>query len=216
MKRLLLAALIATGCGEEALPAPQVVSISPDSALASNATAVSVKVDGVLPTSVNYDQTADTVDPRVSLLVGTLAVGTGSWEPGGTLNAVVPSLLAPGAYDVQVSFADGRTGVLSQAFKVARGNWPTSYTVSPIAAQHAGVPFTVELEAQGPNGATFEGNVTLQTSAGGLISPSLSAPFSHGRLSQTVTLPSAAAGVVLMVADLEGHIGRSKAFDVLP
>ena len=220
MKRFLLAVLLvmalASGCGEDALPPPQVVSISPAMVLASDANAVTVLVKGVLPTTVDYDRSSQTVAPSVSLLVGTLAVGTGAWEPGGKLSAVVPSLLAPGAYDVQVSFADGRMGVLPEAYQVTPGHWPDGFTVDPIPAQHAGVPFKVTLHATGADGPAFNGNVMLHVTNASAIKPSLSEPFVQGALTQTVTIPLAANGAVVNVVDLEGHLGVSKAFDVLP
>lgn len=215
MKRLLLAALLATGCGESALPAPTVRSISPNSALASEATSVSVQVDGVLPGSVDYDRSSAQVRSEVSLLVGTLAIGSGQWEPGGKLTGLVPSLLSPGSYDVRVSFADGRVGTLQNAFIVSPGKWPSNYSVDAIPNPRAGVPFTVTVHANGANGATFHGNVIFRTSKG-TVTPALSDPFANGVLTQSLTIPDAATGVVLLVSDAQGHFGTSNAFDVTP
>jgi hypothetical protein len=184
--------------------------------LASDANPVTVRVNGVLPTTVDYDRSRQTVDPSVSLLVGTLAVGSGTWEPGGKLTAVVPSLLAPGSYDVQVSFADGRMGVLPLAYQVAPGHWPDGYTVDPISPQRAGVPFTVSLHATGADGPAFSGNVMIHVINASAIKPSLSEPFAQGALTQTVTIPLQAKGAVVNVIDLLGHGGVSNAFDVLP
>jgi hypothetical protein len=216
MKRLLLASLLALGCGESVLPAPEVVSISPSAALASEASQVVVQVDGVLPTSLDYDRSSDEENADVSLLVGTLAVGTGRWQPNGALSGNVPSLLAPGTYDVQVGFADGRTGTLAQAFTVSPGRWPTGYTVAPIAAQRAGVPFQISVHAEGPNGPEFHGNVLLHVLKAPAVTPSLSDPFQAGELTQQVTVSRPASGVVLFVTDLDGNLGASNAFDVTP
>jgi hypothetical protein len=212
----LLASLLALGCGESVLSSPEVVSISPSGALASEASQVVVQVDGVLPTSLDYDRSIGEVNADVSLLVGTLAVGTGKWQPGGALTGNVPSLLAPGTYDVQVGFADGRTGTLSQAFTVSPGRWPTGYTVEPITGQRAGVPFQLSLHAEGPNGPDFHGNVLLHVLKAPAITPSLSDPFQAGDLTQEVTIAQPASGVVLFVTDLDGNLGASNAFDVTP
>lgn len=216
MKRLLLASLLALGCGESALPAPEIVSITPASALASEASSVVVQVDGVLPTSLDYDRSSVDLNADVSLLVGTLAVGTGKWQPNGALVGNVPSLLAPGSYDVQVAFSDGRIGTLPDAFTVAPGLWPDRYTVEPIADQRAGVPFQVTIHAEGANGPGFHGNVLLHVLQAPGITPSLSDPFQGGDLTQQVTISQPASGVVFFVTDLDGNLGASGAFDVLP
>lgn len=213
MKRLLVVALLAFGCGEGPLPAPKVLSISPNTAPASDVTSVTVQVDGVLPTSVSYDHSTASVQRDVKLEVGMLTIGSGQWVPGGRLTGVIPSLLAPGSYDVRVSFADGRAGTLPNGFSVTPGNWPSGYTVDPIATQTAGVPFSITVHALGVNGATFNGTVNLGTSKGN-VKPALSDPFTNGLLTQTVTIPEPISGLVLEVSDQQGTSGASNTFDV--
>ncbi|HTP80323.1 MAG TPA: Ig-like domain-containing protein, partial [Bacteroidota bacterium] len=93
------------------------------------------------------------------------------------------------------------------------------FAVSGIGSpQTAGSPFDVTLTAQdtGSNTVTgFSGTVNLTTTAG-TITPSTSANFSNGSLTQSVTVTQAGAGKTITADDGSGHTGTSGTFTVNP
>jgi hypothetical protein len=215
MKRLLVVCAL-IGCSPGPLPPPAVRAIAPSAVKASDSTDVVVDVSAVLPFEANYSVPDAGVDPRATLLVGSLAVGTGRFEDGGTLTGTVPSLLAPGDYDVTVVLSDGRQGTLSKGYHVDAGAWPTGYNLDNIAAQKSGKPFEITVHALGANGPAFHGNVLISAPFKSSVTPTLSQAFDAGTLVQTVTMGNPANGVVLVVTDNALNFGVSNSFDVTP
>ena len=192
-------------------PEPVIRSVSPSRMLASEATALSVNAELILPATVDYSQGSLEVDTRASVRIGTLEVPTLAVSPEG-VSTRVPSLLAPGSYDVKVTLGDGRTAVRPGGLTVVEGEWPEGYSIDPIGPQRRLEPFTLTVRATGANAAAFRGNVRLETGAGGSIGPRVSEPFVNGVLTQQVVINSVQSDVVILVTDIAGHEGASNTF----
>ncbi len=204
------ALLLLLACQE--WPEPVLRSVSPSQMRASEATALALDAELVLPTTVDYSQGTLEVDTRVSVRIGTLEVPTLALSPEGVISTRVPSVLAPGSYDVKVTLGDGRTAVRPGGLTVVEGEWPEGYSIDPIGPQRRLVPFTVTVRASGAHAAAFRGNVRLETGAGGSIGPRVSEPFVDGVLTQQVVVDSIQSDVALRVTDLAGHVGTSNTF----
>jgi hypothetical protein len=203
-------------CGPAALPPPKVLSISPAEMVACEGSTVSVLVDAVLPTHVDYGQSEATANPALSLRIGAVPVGTGTYLPGGVLTASVPPVFVPGVYDVGVRLSDGRPeGILSSAFTVTSNPYPDSYGIDFVNDQTRRVPFAITIRAVGPNSSAYNCTVSLSSNRG-VISPAVSGPFQRGVRTQTVTIDSANASVVINVQDDIGRSGSSNPFRVNP
>jgi hypothetical protein len=193
-------------------PEPVIRSVSPPEMRASEATALALDAELVLPTTVDYSQGTLEVDTRVSVHIGTLEVPTLAVSPEGVISTRVPSVLAPGSYDVKVTLGDGRTAVRPGGLTVVEGEWPEGYSIDPIGPQRRLEPFTLTVRATGANAAAFRGNVRLETGAGGSIGPRVSEPFVDGVLTQQVVVDSVQSDVVIRVTDIAGHMGTSNTF----
>ena len=123
MKKLvsLAALLLLPACQE--WPEPVIRSVSPSQMRASEATALALDTELHLPTTVDYGKGTLDVDTRVSVRIGTLEVPTLALSPEG-ISTLVPSVLAPGSYDVTVTLGDGRTAVRRGGLTVVEGEWP--------------------------------------------------------------------------------------------
>jgi hypothetical protein len=192
-------------------PEPVIHSVSPPEMRASEATALVLDAELVLPAAVDYREGTLEVDTRVSVRIGTLEVPTLSVSPEG-ISTRVPSLLAPGSYDVKVTLGDGRTAVRPGGLTVVEGEWPEGYSIDPIGPQQRLVPFTLTVRATGANAAAFRGNVRLDTGVGGAIGPRVSEPFVDGVLTQQVVVDSTQSNVIIRVTDIAGHVGTSNTF----
>lgn len=189
-------------------------SVSPPEMRASEATALEIDAELPLPTKVDYAKGTLEVDTRVSVSIGTLEVPTLAIAHGGVISTRVPSVLAPGSYDVKVTLGDGRTAVRPGGLTVVEGEWPEGYSIDPIAPQQRLVPFTLTVRATGANAAAFRGNVRLETGAGSSIGPRVSEPFVDGVLTQQVVVDSIQSSVIIRVTDVAGHVGTSNTFTV--
>jgi hypothetical protein len=188
-------------------------SVSPSEMRASEATALELDAELPLPTTVDYAKGTLEVDTRVSVSIGTLEVPTLAVSQG-VISTRVPSVLAPGSYDVKVTLGDGRTVVRPGGLTVVEGEWPEGYSIDPIGPQQRLVPFTLTVRATGANAAAFRGNVRLETGAGGSIGPRVSEPFVDGVLTQQVVVDSVQSNVIIRVTDIAGHVGTSNTFSL--
>ena len=217
MKRSALALLcVVAACSGASLPAPTIVSVNPAERPASSSGPVTVTLDAILPTVVDYGASSATVDVALSLKIGGRPFGPSRWVDGGVVTDFLPSVLPEGRYDVTMQLGDGRLAIATDAFQVTPGNWPIGYIISTIPSQHSGVPFGVSITAQGADGG-YGGTVTLAVSPSGAhVSPTISGPFVAGLLDQviTVTVDSPPLDVSLTVTDLDGHSGTSLPFHV--
>jgi hypothetical protein len=193
-------------------PEPVIRSVSPSEMRANEATALALDAELIPHTTVDYSQGTIEVDTRVSVRIGTLDVPTLAVSPEGVISTRVPSVLAPGRYDVKVTLGDGRTAVRPGGLTVVEGEWPEGYSIDPIGPQRRLEPFTLTVRATGANAAAFRGNVRLETGVGGNIGPRVSEPFVDGVLTQQVVVDSVQSDVVIRVTDIAGHVGTSNTF----
>lgn len=213
MRKLALSlCLLALGCGGS-LPDPKIVSVTPAEATASSVVQLKVQLDAVLPSSANYGNGSAESDPRVTVFVGETNIGTALVDPKNLASLLVPTVLAPGAYDVRVVFGDGRAAVAPGSFTVTPGQWPASYTIDAIGTPTSDTPFPITIRAVGGTAATFTGNVTITVNKGS-VTPGVSGAFVNGVVTQNVTISGKGAGFVITVQDASGATGVSNAFRV--
>lgn len=212
MRKLLSLAALALPLACQDWPDPAIRSVSPSEMRASEATALAINAELLLPATVDYDKGAIAVDTRVSVRIGTIDVPTLAVSPEGVISTRVPSVLTPGSYDVKVTLGDGRTSVRPGGLTVVEGEWPEGYSIDPIGPQQRLKPFTLTVRATGAHAATFRGNVRLDTGAGGTIGPRVSEPFVDGVLTQQVVVNSVQSDVTLVVTDIAGHMSASNTF----
>lgn len=135
------------------------------------------------------------------------------------LEARVPAGIPRGTYSLEVTAPTGRTGTLSQAFRVVTSaESVATFRVEPAETAHAGIPFLVSLTAVDGTGLVVDGfaaEVQLSDLTD-TVSPATSGPFSMGRLSLRVTIPTLSAADRLTVVDALGNTGTSAPFAVVP
>lgn len=207
-------ALLVAGCSGGTLPPPTIVSVAPAERPASSSGPVTVAVEAVLPTLVDYGGRSATVDDQISLKIGPHTFGPPVWTDGGVVTDFLPSVLPEGRYDVTVALGDGRSAVAASAFHVTAGDWPVGYTIDTIPSQTSGVPFGVTVRARGAPDGGYGGTVSLAV-PGARVAPTTSGPFVDGVLVQVITVTGTDGGNFQLVAsDLDGHIGTSLPFRV--
>jgi hypothetical protein len=209
----LLATLLACGCGQ-VIPAPELRSLTPAQMVANEGAEVTFEVDAVLPTYVDHATGEARIDREIEVRIGAVVIGRAS-PSNGAVTLRVPTIFIPGTYDAIVTLADGRSDALEGAFTVTPGSWPTGYSIAAVGTQTAGVPFDIEITAQGPAGATFGGNVLLSTNKGA-VTPNQSGAFSAGTRTERIVLAGPDSGVILRVEDVNGGQGQSSPFTVNP
>ena len=217
---LLVAFSMLGACGAPPLPDPKILSIAPTEMVACEGTTVSVTVQAVLPTHLDYNKSQVTATVDLQLRIGPVAVGPGKYVNGGTLTAAVPPVLAPGLYDVGLQLWDQRAeAVLPSAFTVKPNPTLTEpgYSISAIADQRSGVPFNITFRALGPNAATFSCRASLSSNRGP-ISPSATGRFEQGVRTEQVVLDfvNTNPSTIISVLDADGNFGLSNPFRVNP
>ena len=177
---------------------------------------VTVDAEVVLPTHLDYGHSEASANPDLSLRIGGIAGGSGKYVPGGLFTVEVPSLFAPGSYDVSLRVSDGRPeAVAPGAFTVKPTPFPDRYTIDFVADQWQGQLFPITIRAGGTNASAYNCSVALTTSQGSL-SPRRSGPFLRGVRIEWVTIDSARSSVVIGVRDDNGGFGFSNPFRVNP
>jgi hypothetical protein len=135
-----------------------------------------------------------------------------------TLRATVPAGLARGTYDLVVTDASGRSGVLVQAFRVvSSAESVADLRVDVLEPPRAGIPFAVSLTAVDGAGRVvdgFDGEVAV-SDLSGTAAPASLGPFALGRFQAQVTISALHAADRLTVRDALGHAGASEPFDVV-
>ncbi|MDQ3264245.1 MAG: hypothetical protein M3Y59_11380 [Myxococcota bacterium] len=210
---LWLLALAGAGCGSQ-LPDPRVLGVTPSTMLASEAREVVVRLEGVLPFTVDYDQGQASADRLTSLRIGGRELVTSGYRADGTIQAFIPSVLPVGDHDVTVRLGDQRSATAPSAFSVAMGNWPDGYQFEgTIPDQVVDQPFAVTIRALegGLPFPAFNGTVNLTASRPEF--PSLiTQPFDAGLVTErTMTIPFTGA-VSLTVTDTNGTSASSNTF----
>jgi hypothetical protein len=240
---LLLAVLLLGACGSStSLPAPEILSVSPNPiAVNERAPELTIALDVVIPVHVDYSR-EEASPTTVQVWLGTVEVPLVSQDADGTLKVLVPKDMGPGKYDLRVALSDGREAVRAEALTIvpARDGQGDAGTPpeevidggilvgSPGAAitgfqfetigspQQSGQSFEVHVRAMGPRAALFQDTVTLTLSKkNGSVSPTKLGPFTDGRLTTHVTVTGKGGNLKLTVEDpVSGAEGTSNGFKV--
>ena len=203
-------------CDGATPPPPRILSVAPAQRPASSAGPVTVTLDAVLPTAVDFGSGTATVDDTLAVQIGPRPFGPGHWADAGVVTDFLASTLPEGTYDVRVQLGDGRQATASGAFKVTAGDFPTGYTLSTIPTQTSGVPFAVTITAQGARDGGYGGTVNLGlTTPRGTLAPGISGAFDAGVRTEMVTVTTDREDEYqIRVQDLVGHFGISLPFHV--
>ncbi|MBZ4422089.1 hypothetical protein [Myxococcus sp. RHSTA-1-4] len=118
----LLVTLLLCACGGGgALPAPEILSVSPNrltlpegTPAADNKRTVRISLDAVIAVHVDYGKEQVTAD-AVRVWIGAEEATLEEVDPDGTLTVGVPASLGDGTYDVRVTLSDGREAVRTSA-----------------------------------------------------------------------------------------------------
>lgn len=212
---------LAGGCGPATLPPPRVLSVTPERVVVSDVVTLQLQTELVLPFHVDLAGARATADTQVTVLVGDTALESATYQPDGTVSAVLPSGFEPSTYDVSVRLADGRTGTASQALTIDPGHWPDSFEfTAPIGDQVVDQPFVVTIRAvlQGATDVGFHGNVRLTSNKGDdQVEPRYTAPFDSGLVTErSVRMLKPGQGVMLQIRDGTGKVWSSNPFRVTP
>jgi hypothetical protein len=212
--RSLIVLFSLSACAPAALPPPKIISIAPSEMVACEGASVSVDVEVVLPTHVDYGHSEASVNPDIALRIGAIPVGSGKYVPGGLLNAAIPPVFAPGEYDVGLRVSDGRPeAILAGGFSVKPTSYPDGYTIDFIPDQIQSEPFAITIRAQGGNASAFNCTVAISSSRGPL-SPTVSGRFQNGMRTEWITIDTPRTSVVITVRDDVGRSGSSNPFRV--
>lgn len=207
--------LLLSSCNQQ-LPPLSIVSVAPRQMVPSQPTHVGVQVDAELAFQVDYGVETLSADTVMHVKVGPLELGTGTYPPGGLVEGTLPTVIAPGTYDVTVAMGDGREAIKANAFTVLDGGtWPSAYIINPVGDQRSAIPFPVTLRAVGPQATSFEGNVLLGIVGDGTMTPLISGAFEAGVRVETVTV-TGTGEFTLSASDIIGHNGQSAPFTVSP
>ena len=243
MKRALgaLLPLLLWACEPAPLPAPSIVSVEPEQIPVGFPSALSVKLSAVLPLAVDYQTQA--IDPEQLAMTVELAgkvVDIPFADPDGILVVPVPEGLAPGAYDLRVTLADGRSASRERAFSIVAAPTPTGggdggtqedggiegvlvgsndqlagFRFTPIEDQVRRVPFQVTLHAFGPASNTFQAPVKLRVSKG-TVRTHKSGSFAQGVQVEHISLSHPSIHIYLLAEDAKGRKALSNSFRVKP
>jgi len=225
------------GCGPAEFPSPSIVSVMPGRVAQGGSSALSVKVDAVLPLSVDYE--TGSVDPAQLAIAVQLAgqgVDVPFIEPDGTLIVPVPEGLALGEHDLRVSLADGREVVRERAFSVVLPSTLTGepvprnapadgspeeqtgmmgFQIDPIGEQIRDVPFRLTLRATGPDAGALQEAVSVRASKGPVVTVSRGT-FAEGARVEEISLSHPGSHLYLLVEDAHGNKALSNPFSVRP
>ena len=131
--RVLLVAALLYACGSNApLPAPDILSVTPNQVPMAKGrpseerTLIRVSLDAVIPVRVDYgEEKAHTDAARV--WIGSEEAPVQSVDRDGTLVVEVPETLLKGTYDVRIALSDGREAVRVAVLTVVpKGRGPQS------------------------------------------------------------------------------------------
>lgn len=236
MKRLSCAvlSLMLWACGPDALPEPSILSVAPDKVARGDPSALLVKVNAVLPFSVDYgDASAQPLQSALTVRLGDQEVDVPFASADGTLIVPVPTTLELGEYAIQVALADGREGQREHAFSVVLPSTMVGHPddkdaprpqepeekeglqIDPIGDQVRDVPFHITVRATGRKARGFEAPVSLRASHGQLVTVT-PGTVANGVLQQQVALSTPGGRLYLMVEDAHGNRGLSNPFRVRP
>ncbi len=232
-KTALLSTVLLCACEMGASTAPHIISIEPEEVVSGETATITVRLDAPPLARIDYGNKSAT------LLTPTLRIGDQEarierMEHDGALVATLPTSLAAGHQDVRLDLGDGQETVEHKGVTVlppppSLSTWSgsgntngegrplrvTGLRMNPIPDQVRGVPFTVTLQAEGPEAALFEGQAQLLASKG-RVSPNLSHPFRQGVSTEQVVIDKPGANVVLTVRIGKDLVVQSNPFKVSP
>lgn len=212
-----LLALVLAACAQDPLPPPTLVSVEPARAPLDSSRRLMLQLDALLPFTLHYGQ--GTAAPREELQawVGTQQLEGVYYAGEGRFFGELRPGLELGSYDVRAQLADGREASLSSAFTVVApdNTNPNDFRVDVHGTRfYKSVAFPMTIYAPGPEAWRFNGTVSLRSSVGN-ITPSVTEPFSNGVTTvKSVTIDTAAAGVIIYVEDQQGRRGQSAPFNI--
>lgn len=209
-------ALALSACGTSELPLPSIVSVEPPSMAADESILLTVALEGSLPLTLDYGQsTAELFTSKQVLIAGRGFEILETQEQGQRLLAEIPPGLPVGLQELRVGFTDGRQAVLENGFEVKPPLDISSLLIRPVSSQVRLRPFTLILQALGPDAELFRGRVRLSTNQG-TITPSVSGPFTQGvRLQEVIVDAPAGSYVAITVEDYGGRSVTSNDFRIL-
>lgn len=241
-----LVSLLLWGCEPASLPAPTIVSVAPERVPAGLPSSLSVRVSAALPIVVDYqDEGVDPAQLNMKVRLGGQEVDIPFAEPDGTLIVPVPENLSVGAYDIQVTLADGREAQRDHAFQVlpapalnggsSGGDGGTqgdggAENTDPFADTRDGIfgfridfipdqvserPFELTVRAAGPEAKSYSAPVSVRASRG-RVETVTRGGFSHGVSVEKISVNHAAPVIYLLVEDNRGNRGLSNPFRVQP
>ncbi|MDY7232883.1 hypothetical protein [Hyalangium rubrum] len=239
---VLLTLLLLGGCEPAPLPVPSILSVEPEQIVEGGPAVLVVRVDAVLPVSVDYgNESVDPAQLELKLRVAGVPTEIAFADPDGTLVAPLPEGLPLGAYDIGVAMTDGREAVRGAAFSVVpastlsdppggggkdprhpphpgggivRGGL-TGFQIDPIRDQVRGVPFRVTVRALGPGANTYQGELSLRANRG-RVESGRPGRFDTGVLVEEISLHHPGPNIYLMIEDSLGNRGLSNSFRVRP
>jgi hypothetical protein len=205
--------LLVCACSPTAQPLPTIASVEPASMPEDSRFSLTVQLEGLFPLEVDYGGgTAEVNGAERVIVAGKDCEITGTGDDGQLLTVDVIPWLPMGPQDVQIELKDGRQVVLEKGFVVTPKLQLTGFEISPIGNQIRRQPFTVRIQALGPDAGRFQGQVIIRSTQGD-VNPKLSDAFTAGVLEQSLTGDvSTDSSVGLIVEDYAGHTGLSNDF----
>jgi hypothetical protein len=241
-----LLSLLLWACEPASLPAPSIVSVAPERVPAGQPSSLSVRVNAALPIVVDYqEQGVDPAQLGMKVRLGGQEVDIPFAEPDGTLIVPVPEGLSVGAYDIQVTLADGREALRENAFQVLPapalhggpgggdggtggdggadstdpfeeiGGGIIGFYIDPIRDQVRQRPFEITVRAVGPDAWIYSEPVRVRANRGAVETLSRGA-FAKGVRVEKISVNHVGSVVYLLVEDSRGRKGLSNPFRVHP
>ena len=192
---------------------PAILGVTPARIIQGTSPQVRMDLDAVFPFAADYGQEDLSIDTQVTATLGGFPLRGSGLVSDGDVVGFAPLQLPLGPHEARVELSDGRAAVLAAAVTVDVGPFPDSFAIDPVSDQTRGRPFTIVIHAVGARAIEFAGAVRISISRGTIV-PDLSGPFSAGDRAESVTIPSAGAGLQIAVEDALGHSGISNPFNV--
>lgn len=118
LRRLAFFAMVlAASCGGT-LPLPRIANVSPSQVRANVATGIKIRLEGVLPTRVDYGAGTASSESEVTVFVDERQIAKARVDSAGNVNATLPANLPPKVYDLIITLADGRQALSGGALTV--------------------------------------------------------------------------------------------------
>ncbi|WP_257461334.1 hypothetical protein [Archangium lipolyticum] len=229
-KTVLLCVLLLSACEPSSSPAPNIVSIEPEEVMRGETATIALELDAPLPVKVDYGKRTATLLGTPTLRIGGQEVTVQGLGQDGRLLATVPADLTEGLQDVQLELGDGSGSIREQGLTVLPPPPPpaplssdggvagpllllTGIQVDPIPDQVRGVPFDITLRVDGPEAATFQGQVLISTNKG-RVTPNMSGAFTQGVRQEQVVLDKQGGNVILTVRLGDSLVAQSNPFKV--